>query len=148
VLVKKVPGSIHFMEHADFFSFGLTGIDLTHTIHWFYFGARPSPQGYHQLQRLHPMGLNPDWLDKLKGRTFSSDSLEHTHEHYLKVRRGFEICDGHLGLDFGWVREQQLSFVVARQTVLIYSWPDRLHDWSACRQASQAVAPKMASWSL
>lgn len=87
VLVKKVPGSIHFMDHADFFSFGLTGIDLTHTIHWFYFGARPSPNGYYQLQRLHPMGLHPDWLDKLKGRTFSSESLEHTHEHYLKVVR-------------------------------------------------------------
>lgn len=88
VLVKKVPGSIHFMDHADFFSFGLTGIDLTHTIHWFYFGARPSPNGYYQLQRLHPMGLHPDWLDKLKGRTFSSESLEHTHEHYLKVGGG------------------------------------------------------------
>lgn len=74
------------MEHADYFSFGLTGIDLTHTVHWFYFGARPSPQGYHQLQRLHPLGLHPDWLDKLKGRTYTSESLEHTHEHYLKVR--------------------------------------------------------------
>jgi hypothetical protein len=107
VLVKKVPGSIHFMDHADFFSFGLTGIDLTHTFHWFYFGSRPSPQGYFQLQRLHPMGLNPDWLDKLKGRTFDSESLEHTHEHYLKVRSAVACCAvlwcDALLVELGWV---------------------------------------------
>lgn len=95
------------MDHADFFSFGLTGIDLTHTFHWFYFGSRPSPQGYFQLQRLHPMGLNPDWLDKLKGRTFDSESLEHTHEHYLKVRSAVACCAvlwcDALLVELGWV---------------------------------------------
>lgn len=83
--MKKVPGSLHFMEHTDYFSFGLSGIDLTHQVHYLYFGARPSAHAYFQLLRLHPLGLNPDWLDKLKGRMYFSPSLEHTHEHYLKV---------------------------------------------------------------
>lgn len=91
--MKKVPGSLHFMDHADYFSFGLTGIDLTHTVNWFYFGARPSQAGYYHLQRLHPLGLHPDWLDKLKGKVFSSESWEHTHEHYLKVHSALIRAD-------------------------------------------------------
>lgn len=37
-------------------------------------------------QRLHPAGLSQDWADKLYGKSFVSDTVQSTHEHYLQVR--------------------------------------------------------------
>lgn len=58
---------------------------MTHTIYSMHFGSAPSPQKYHMLRRLHPLGLNKNWLDKLQGQNFFSESPQHTHEHYLQV---------------------------------------------------------------
>jgi hypothetical protein len=37
------------------------------------------------LARLHPLGLTDDWADKLKGKSFKSDTQRVTHEHYMNV---------------------------------------------------------------
>lgn len=58
---------------------------MTHVVHGFYFGTRPTPRKYYELKKLHPLGLNPEWLDKLHGQEFFSEHTQHTHEHYLQV---------------------------------------------------------------
>jgi hypothetical protein len=44
VLVKKVPGTLHFTARADGHSFDHAMMNMTHMVHQFYFGARPSPR--------------------------------------------------------------------------------------------------------
>lgn len=85
VLVKKVPGTLHFTARDEHHSFDHTWMNMTHVIHSFHFGTQPSLQKYYMLKRLHPMGLNNDWLDKLKEQRFFSLHAQHTHEHYLQV---------------------------------------------------------------
>ncbi|MEW5316314.1 MAG: hypothetical protein WDW38_007693 [Sanguina aurantia] len=85
VMVKKVPGTLHFTARSDGHSFDHSNMNVTHLIHSFYFGTRPSPRKYQQLQRLHPAGLTADWADKLHDKYFVSESSQITHEHYLQV---------------------------------------------------------------
>eukprot|EP01026_Neomeris_dumetosa_P047076 TRINITY_DN4030_c1_g1_i1.p1 TRINITY_DN4030_c1_g1~~TRINITY_DN4030_c1_g1_i1.p1 ORF type:complete len:464 (-),score=42.33 TRINITY_DN4030_c1_g1_i1:4-1395(-) len=85
ILVRKVPGTLHFHFNSNSHSFDHALVNTTHQIHNFYYGMRPSPYRQKQLERLHPLGLNPDWADKLKDRVFLSMSESTTHEHYLQV---------------------------------------------------------------
>ncbi|KAI8473082.1 MAG: protein disulfide isomerase [Monoraphidium minutum] len=85
VLVKKVPGTLHFGARAEGHSFDHAWMNMTHVVHSFYFGSKPSPRKLWELKRLHPGGLSNDWLDKLHDQLFFSDSAQHTHEHYLQV---------------------------------------------------------------
>jgi hypothetical protein len=86
VLVKKVPGTLHFTARAEGHSFDHAWMNMTHVVHGLYFGSRPTPRKYYELRKLHPLGLNPEWLDKLHGQEFFSEHPQHTHEHYLQVR--------------------------------------------------------------
>jgi hypothetical protein len=61
VLVKKVPGTLHFTPRSEHHSFDHNWMNMTHTVNSFYFGALPSPSKYHALKKLHPLGLNSDW---------------------------------------------------------------------------------------
>jgi hypothetical protein len=88
VLVKKVPGTLHFTARAEGHSFDHAWMNMTHVVHGLYFGSRPTPRKYYELRKLHPLGLNPEWLDKLHGQEFFSEHPQHTHEHYLQVRSG------------------------------------------------------------
>lgn len=88
VLVKKVPGTLHFTARAEGHSFDHSWMNMTHVVHGFYFGTRPTPRKYYELKKLHPLGLNPEWLDKLHGQQFFSEHPQHTHEHYLQVWPG------------------------------------------------------------
>lgn len=85
VLVKKVPGTLHFTARDEHHSFDHDWMNLTHVVHAFHFGSVPSAHKYRMLQRLHPLGLSSDWLDKLKEQRFYSLNTQHTHEHYLQV---------------------------------------------------------------
>ncbi|KAI8472288.1 MAG: protein disulfide isomerase [Monoraphidium minutum] len=85
VLVKKVPGTLHFTARGEGHSFDHAWMNMTHMVHQFHFGSRPSPRKLYELKKLHPGGLLPDWLDKMAGQFFFSDSAQHTHEHYLQV---------------------------------------------------------------
>ncbi|GBF88082.1 disulfide-isomerase [Raphidocelis subcapitata] len=85
VLVKKVPGTLHFTARAEGHSFDHGAMNMSHVVHAFHFGARPSPRKLWELKKLHPGGLTSDWLDKMAGQLFRSDSPQHTHEHWLQV---------------------------------------------------------------
>ena len=85
MLVKKVPGTLHFTARAEGHSFDHAFMNLTHVVHSLYFGSKPTPRKYYALRKLHPMGLSPEWLDKMAGQMFFSDHPQHTHEHYLQV---------------------------------------------------------------
>lgn len=61
VLVKKVPGTLHFTPRSEHHSFDHNWMNMTHTVNGFYFGALPSPTKFHALKKLHPLGLNSDW---------------------------------------------------------------------------------------
>ena len=85
VLVKKVPGTMHFHMKQEGISFAGTDIDVSHVVNEFTFGNRPSPRRLKTLARLHPGGLARDWADKLSKQAFMSSVPETTHEHYLQL---------------------------------------------------------------
>ncbi|KAF8062775.1 PDIL5-4 [Scenedesmus sp. PABB004] len=87
VLVKKVPGTLHFTARSEGHSFDHDWMNMTHAVHELYFGAKPTPHKLYELKKLHPLGLSADWLDKLAGQSFVSDSPQSTHEHYMQVVR-------------------------------------------------------------
>lgn len=85
VMVKKVPGTLHFHMKQEGISFAGADIDVSHVVNELTFGNRPSPKRRRTLARLHPMGLDRDWADKLAGTGFISGLPETTHEHYLQL---------------------------------------------------------------
>ncbi len=50
VMVKKVPGTLYFHSKLDGFDFDHNTMNLTHVVHGFAFGARPSVKKYQLLQ--------------------------------------------------------------------------------------------------
>ena len=44
VLVKKVPGTLHFLAKSPGHSFDHETINMTHTVNYIYFGNKPSPR--------------------------------------------------------------------------------------------------------
>ena len=85
VLVKKVPGTLHFAARAPGHSIDFLNIDMSHIVHSFYFGILPSPRRRKALASLHPLGLSDDWADSMKGQEFISTAIGSTTEHYLQV---------------------------------------------------------------
>lgn len=85
VLVKKVPGTLHFVARAPGHSVDYLNMNLSHYVHHLYFGNLPSPRRRQQLAKLHPLGLSDDWADKLRGQSFISPSAGATYEHYMQV---------------------------------------------------------------
>ncbi|GIL67187.1 hypothetical protein Vafri_20620 [Volvox africanus] len=85
VMVKKVPGTLTFVARSEGHSFDHAWMNMTHLVHSFHVGTRPSPRKYQQLRRLHPAGLTADWADKLRDQFFLSEHAQSTHEHYLQV---------------------------------------------------------------
>ena len=85
VLVKKVPGTLHFVARAPGHSVDFLNMNMSHYVHSFYFGNLPSPRRRRALAQLHPLGLNDDWADKLRGRSFIAPSVGATYEHYMQV---------------------------------------------------------------
>ncbi|KAK9832652.1 hypothetical protein WJX81_007592 [Elliptochloris bilobata] len=87
VLVKKVPGSMHFLAKSPSHTFDYSTQNLSHVVNYFYFGSKPSPRRRAELEKLHPAGLTDDWADKLAGHEFYSHNQKATFEHYLQVVR-------------------------------------------------------------
>eukprot|EP00887_Chlorella_sp_A99_P005644 scaffold1.g5644.t1 len=85
VLVKKVPGTLHFVARAPGHSFDYVNMNLSHVVHYFTFGNKPSPRRRASLAALHPLGLSEDWADKLREQGFSSSNNGATYEHYMQV---------------------------------------------------------------
>jgi thiol-disulfide isomerase/thioredoxin len=85
VLVKKVPGTLHFVARAPGHSFDYLKMNLSHRVHAMYFGNRPSPRRARALSAYHPAGLTTDWSDKLMGQSFLSTARGATFEHYMQV---------------------------------------------------------------
>lgn len=44
VLVKKVPGTLHFLAKSPGHSFDFMNMNMTHIVHQWYFGNKPSPR--------------------------------------------------------------------------------------------------------
>ena len=47
VLVKKVPGALHFVARSPGHSFDYLNMNLSHLVHYLYYGNRPSPRCAH-----------------------------------------------------------------------------------------------------
>ncbi|CAL5224040.1 g6662 [Coccomyxa viridis] len=85
VLVKKVPGALHFLAKSPGHSFDYAAMNMSHVVNYLYFGNKPSPRRHQALARLHPAGLGDDWADKLAGQGFFSRAQKATFEHYMQV---------------------------------------------------------------
>ena len=44
MLVKKVPGTLHFVARAPGHSFDYLNMNLSHMVHYLYYGNKPSPR--------------------------------------------------------------------------------------------------------
>lgn len=87
VLVKKVPGSLFVTAHSPSHSFEHGLMNMTHSVKAFFVGGSLSAQKIHELRRLMPGPVPANWMDKLAGARFVSDTVNTTHEHYLQVVR-------------------------------------------------------------
>jgi thiol-disulfide isomerase/thioredoxin len=85
VLVKKVPGTLHFVARAPGHSVDFLNMNMSHYIHAFFFGNLPSPRRRRALAQYHPLGLTDNWSDKLKDRSFMAPSVGSTYEHYMQT---------------------------------------------------------------
>lgn len=85
VLVKKVPGTLHFLPKSPGHSFDYHSINMSHTVGYMYYGNKPSPRRRKALEQYHPMGLTEDWADKMANQAFNSKNQRTTFEHYMQV---------------------------------------------------------------
>lgn len=85
VLVKKVPGTLHFVAKAPGHSFDHSAMNLSHSVGYFYFGNKPSPRRRKALEKYHPLGLTENWSDKLASTDFYSPNQLATFEHHMQV---------------------------------------------------------------
>lgn len=85
LLVKKVPGTLHFTARAPGHTVDYMKMNMSHHVHQFFFGTKPTPRKQKALAQYHPLGLTQDWADKLKGKAFASPSAGSTYEHYMQV---------------------------------------------------------------
>lgn len=85
VLVKKVPGTLHFLAKSPSHSFDHQDMNMSHVVHYLYAGNKPSPRRRKVLEQLHPLGLKDDWADKLAGQDFTARNALTTFEHYLQI---------------------------------------------------------------
>ena len=85
VIVKKVPGTLHFHSKSEYHTLFQDGANLTHYVNEFSFGEGVTVGEYRVMKSMHPLGLAPDWKDKLSGHFFVSDKVNQTHEHYMQV---------------------------------------------------------------
>jgi hypothetical protein len=95
VLVKKVPGTLHFVARAPGHTIDYVNQNMSHTVHSFFFGVKPSPKRGQALSKLHPLGLQPDWMDKMGGSAHAIPGSGATYEHYMQVSR--QYCWMYLG---------------------------------------------------
>lgn len=51
VMVKKVPGTLHFAARSEGHSFDHSLMNMTHVVHQYYVGARPTPRKYQVSDR-------------------------------------------------------------------------------------------------
>ena len=49
VLVKKVPGALHFLAKSPGHSFDYAAMNMSHVVNYLYFGNKPSPRR-HQVR--------------------------------------------------------------------------------------------------
>ena len=57
VLVKKVPGALHFLAKSPGHSFDYEAMNMSHVVNYLYFGNKPSPR----RQQVGPFKLSPRW---------------------------------------------------------------------------------------
>ena len=53
VLVKKVPGALHFLAKSPGHSFDYAAMNMSHVVNYLYFGNKPSPRR-HQVRWQSP----------------------------------------------------------------------------------------------
>lgn len=87
VLVKKVPGSLFVTAHSPSHSFEQGMMNMSHHVKSFFIGGSLSGADVRELRRLVPGPLPANWMDKLAGTDFVSQTVNTTHEHYLQVVR-------------------------------------------------------------
>ena len=51
VLVKKVPGTLHFLAKSPGHSFDHAAMNMSHVVNYLYFGVRPSPRRRKVMRR-------------------------------------------------------------------------------------------------
>ena len=64
VMVKKVPGTLHFAARSEGHSFDHSLMNMTHLVHQFYIGAKPTPRKY-QVRRPPPPLAEPACKQRL-----------------------------------------------------------------------------------
>eukprot|EP00736_Rhodelphis_marinus_P007490 Rmarinus@m.8495 len=80
VMVKKVPGNVHFSAHASGASINPSLMDVSHYVHHFSFGK---PLADEDLGKLNDMTKSS--MHRMDGQAYTSTKTNITHDHFLKV---------------------------------------------------------------
>ena len=85
LLVKKVPGTLHFSARAPGHTIDYLSMNMSHHVHHLYFGNKPTKRNRMLLESKFPRYFESDWLDKMAGQAFTSENPGATYEHYLQT---------------------------------------------------------------
>ena len=85
LLVKKVPGTLHFSARAPGHTIDYLSMNMSHHVHHLYFGNKPTQRRKKALESKYSQYFEADWLDKMAGRAFVAENPGATYEHYLQT---------------------------------------------------------------
>lgn len=85
LLVKKVPGTLHFSARAPGHTIDYLSMNMSHHVHHLYFGNRPTKKNRMLLESKFPQYFESGWLDKMAGQAFIAENPGATYEHYLQT---------------------------------------------------------------
>lgn len=85
LLVKKVPGTLHFSARAPGHTIDYLSMNMSHHVHHLYFGNKPTKKNRMVLESKFPQYFESGWLDKMAGQAFVAENPGATYEHYLQT---------------------------------------------------------------
>jgi len=85
LLVKKVPGTLHFSARAPGHTIDYLSMNMSHHVHHLYFGNKPTKKNRMLLESKFPQYFESGWLDKMAGQAFIAENPGATYEHYLQT---------------------------------------------------------------
>ena len=80
VLVKKVPGALHFLAKSPGHSFDHGAMNMSHVVNYLYFGNKPSPRR-HQVSESSIEGYDEGFLESC---ATSADTITVRMSHVIK----------------------------------------------------------------
>eukprot|EP00205_Picochlorum_sp_RCC944_P003875 CAMPEP_0182612710 /NCGR_PEP_ID=MMETSP1330-20130603/20606_1 /TAXON_ID=464278 /ORGANISM="Picochlorum sp., Strain RCC944" /LENGTH=488 /DNA_ID=CAMNT_0024832301 /DNA_START=142 /DNA_END=1608 /DNA_ORIENTATION=+ len=131
LLVKKVPGTLHFSARAPGHTIDYLSMNMSHHVHHLYFGNKPTKKNRMLLESKFPQYFESGWLDKMAGQAFIAENPGATYEHYLQTV-------------LTTVEPTSSPKLKAARSINVYEYTAQSHAYDAEDHASVKVTYKMS----